>query len=45
VEGVILIISNGKMDESSLGSLISEDLPIGTTEKCIPRWHGNVECS
>jgi hypothetical protein len=45
VEGVILIVSNGKMDESPRGSLVSEDLTIDTTELCVPGWHGYVECS
>ncbi len=45
VEAVILIISNGQMDESSRGSVISADIPIDTTEMCMPSWHGYVECS
>lgn len=45
VDALILIVSNGLLDDSPSGSLVSEDITIDTTEWCMASWHGYVACS
>ncbi len=43
VSSVVFIISNGNLDESDNGSLLSASLPIDATGICVPEWRGYVD--